>query len=247
MHRAERVEDARLHRHFSDHAIGLLPPTRVGANGYRFYDARALVRLQRILLLRELGMGLGSIADILVGQRDDVQALTLHLAALRRERARLEDRIESVEITIAKLNRGEALMADEILNGFDPAKYREEVIERWGNESYAQGDRWWRGMSGADRSAWLAHTRALQDAWARAAASGADPEGVEAQALARRHAEWLAGIPGTPRAGAGPSKGYFLGLADLYVEDERFTRHHGGPAGVGFVRDAMKAYAEKHL
>lgn len=36
-------------------AIGLLPPTSVAANGYRCYDEAALVRLQRILLLKELG------------------------------------------------------------------------------------------------------------------------------------------------------------------------------------------------
>lgn len=40
-----------------DH-IGLLPPSRIARNGYRHYDQAALVRLQRILLLRELGLGL---------------------------------------------------------------------------------------------------------------------------------------------------------------------------------------------
>lgn len=40
-------------RHYD--AIGLLPPTSIAANGYRCYDEAALVRLQRILLLKELG------------------------------------------------------------------------------------------------------------------------------------------------------------------------------------------------
>jgi len=35
--------------------VGLLAPSRIGRNGYRFYNEDALVRLQRILLLRELG------------------------------------------------------------------------------------------------------------------------------------------------------------------------------------------------
>src|SRR5699024_6462982 len=43
---------SRTLRHY-DH-IGLLPPARVGANGYRYYDAAGLLRLQRILLLRDL-------------------------------------------------------------------------------------------------------------------------------------------------------------------------------------------------
>ena len=48
-------------------AIGLLEPSRIGSNGYRYYDQAALVRLQRILLLRELGLGLPAIAEALAG------------------------------------------------------------------------------------------------------------------------------------------------------------------------------------
>jgi DNA-binding transcriptional MerR regulator len=45
--------------------LGLLAPSRIGSNGYRYYDQESLVRLQRILLLRELGLGLPAIADVL--------------------------------------------------------------------------------------------------------------------------------------------------------------------------------------
>ena len=54
---------SRTLRHYDD--IGLLPPTRIGGNGYRYYDDDALVRLQRIMLLRDLGLGLPAIADVL--------------------------------------------------------------------------------------------------------------------------------------------------------------------------------------
>ncbi|HSU47497.1 MAG TPA: MerR family transcriptional regulator, partial [Arthrobacter sp.] len=47
---------SRTLRHYDD--IGLLKPSRVGSNGYRYYDGAALLQLQRILLLRELGLGL---------------------------------------------------------------------------------------------------------------------------------------------------------------------------------------------
>lgn len=46
---------SRTLRHYGQ--TGLLTPSRTGANGMRYYDAGALVRLQRILLLRELGLG----------------------------------------------------------------------------------------------------------------------------------------------------------------------------------------------
>lgn len=236
---------SRTLRHYD--AIGLLHPSRIGANGYRYYDEEALVRLQRILLLRQLGMGLDAIAKVLEGGRDHVQALARHLEELRRERRRLDDLIRSVETTIRKLKQGEPLMPEEMLNGFDPAKYRDEVIERWGREAYEQGDRWWRGMTSEERAAWTANTTALQEDWRRLAASGADPAGEQAQSLARRHAQWLTGIPGTPAAGKGPSKEYFLGLAEMYVADERFARSYGGGEGATFVREAMRIYAERNL
>jgi DNA-binding transcriptional MerR regulator len=219
----------------------------VGENGYRYYGAEALVRLQRVLLLRKLGLGLAAIAEVLEGHRDHIQALTAHLGGLRRERDRLDDQIESVETTIRKLKRGEALMAEEMLNGFDHTKYRDEVIERWGKDAYERSDRWWRGMSVDERASWKARSQALAEGWLEAAARGTDPGGAEGQALARRQAEWLAGIPGTPGDGAAPSKEYFLGLAEMYVADERFARNYGGAEGATFVRDAMRTYAERNL
>lgn len=56
---------SRTLRHYDD--IGPPKPSRVGTNGYRYYDEHALTRLQRILLLRELGLGLPAIAEVLEG------------------------------------------------------------------------------------------------------------------------------------------------------------------------------------
>ena len=69
---------SRTLRHY--HRIGLLVPSRVGDNGYRWYDDDALVRLQRILLLRETGMGLAEIGRVLDRETDEVTALRRHLA-----------------------------------------------------------------------------------------------------------------------------------------------------------------------
>ena len=45
--------------------IGLLKPARVGANGYRYYGREELLRLQQILLHRELGFALEDIRRVL--------------------------------------------------------------------------------------------------------------------------------------------------------------------------------------
>ncbi len=77
------------------------------------------------------------------------------------------------------------------------------------------------------------------------------PAGQEAQELARRHLEWLTGIPGTPAAASATSngdvKGYVTGLGEMYVADPRFAANYSGGAGTAFVQDALRIYAGKHL
>lgn len=141
---------SRTLRHYDD--IGLLPPSRIGANGYRYYDAASLLRLQRILLLRELGLGLSTIAEVLDGERDSTAALRTHLRWLERERERLGRQIESVRSTLRRYERGEQLMATEAFDGFDHTRYRDQVIEKWGRDAYDRGDRWWSSLSADDRT-----------------------------------------------------------------------------------------------
>src|SRR5690554_4444275 len=131
---------SRTLRHYDD--IGLLPPTRIGHNGYRYYDQNALSRLQRILLLRDLGLGLEAIGRVLHGQSDNTDALRTHLRWLQLEQQRLDRQIAAVETTITKMEGGEQLMADEMFDGFDHTQYKEEVEQRWGKQAYAKSDAW---------------------------------------------------------------------------------------------------------
>lgn len=237
---------SRTLRHYGE--VGLVPPSRVGANGYRYYDADALVRLQRVLLLRELGLGIPVIAELLAGQTDDAQALGDHLRWLHEERARIARQIASVERTIRGREGGEQIMAETMFDGFDHTRYEAEVTERWGADAYRTADAWWRGLSADERAAWKARVALLQSDWIEAWQSGVAPDAEAAQALAQRQYEWLSGAPGTPQTPEGrPTKAYFTGLGDMYVADPRFGRHYGGPEGAAFVRDAMRAYAEANL
>lgn len=237
---------SRTLRHYDE--LGLLEPSRIGANGYRYYDARALVRLQRILMLRELGLGLPAIGAVLERQADEAQALQGHLGWLRQEQERLARQIRSVEQTIATLDRKEPPMAENMFEGFDHTQHKDEVEQRWGTDAYAAGDSWWRGKSAEEKAAWQQRSKQLGSDWQAAATSGVAPDSDEAQRLARRQFDWLSGIPGTPGAGAaGPTKEYFVGLAEMYVADERFAANYGGRAGAEFVRAAMTIYADRHL
>ncbi|HEU5223326.1 MAG TPA: MerR family transcriptional regulator [Candidatus Lumbricidophila sp.] len=243
---------SRTLRHYAD--IGLLTPSRIGSNGYRYYDDRALTRLQRILLLRDLGLGLPQIAEVLAGASDEPTALGTHLALLRAEQARIERQIASVERTIAATQNGDTIMPKDRFDGFDHTQYKDEVEQRWGNDAYASSDAWWRGMSADERAAWKAESQQLGADWIAAASDGIDPTGDRAQALAKRHVDWLRGIPGTPAAPkhdiAPPAEqiaAYVTGLAEMYVVDERFAASYGGVAGASFVRDALTHYAKRSL
>lgn len=240
---------SRTLRHYD--GVGLLKPSRTGQNGYRYYDQAALLRLQRILLLRELGLGLPAIADILARGQEAGPALAGHLKWLRQEQDRLARQIASVQHTLTELTAGRDIMAEDMFDGFDHTSYKDEVEERWGKAAYAQGDAWWRGMGPAEKEARKQRSVQLGRDWAAAAESGAAPDSPEAQDLARRQVEWLTGIPGTPASAPGGPPGhlkeYLSGLGDMYVADPRFAANYGGAAGAAFVRDALQVYAQKHL
>lgn len=232
---------SRTLRHYD--AVGLLPPSRVGSGGLRWYDDDALVRLQRILLLRELGLGLTQIGRVLDREQDEGLALHRHLAWLRDEQQRLARLVASVERTITARGEGAPLMADEMFDGFDHTQHRDEVEQRWGADAYAKSDAWWRGMPGEEKAQWQERSAALGADWAAAAAAGIDPSCDEAQALARRHVAWLSSVPGTPGHPHGAPVDYVLGLAEMYVSDARFAAAYGGPDGAAFVRAALQRWA----
>lgn len=244
---------SRTLRHYD--SIGLLKPSRTGGNGYRYYDQACLVRLQRILLLRDLGLGLPAIAGVLDHEPDAARALDRHLEWLRQEERRLARQIASLRQTLEALTTGGDIMADNMFDGFDHTRYRDEVEERWGRDAYAGSDAWWRGMDAAGRESWKERSRQLGSDWIAAAGSGVAADSGRAQELARRHVEWLTAIPGTPgsAAGTGGDGGtadllaYITGLGEMYVADPRFAANYGGAAGAGFVRDALRVYADRNL
>lgn len=236
---------SRTLRHY-DH-IGLLAPSRIGANGYRHYDEAALRRLQRILLLRELGLGLDAIAEALV-HNDDVSALTTHVRWLREEQARIGRQIASVELTIDHREGRGGLMAHDMFDGFNHNDHREEVERRWGAPAWDASTRWWSSRSAAEKNDFAAISRELIDSWTAAAREGEAPDGAVAQELARRQYDWLRGIPGTPQTPEGrPSREYYEGLGAMYVAGERFAANYGGSEGATFVRDSMRYWADRNL
>lgn len=231
---------SRTLRHYDD--VGLLKPSRIGGNGYRYYDQAALVRLQRILLLRELGLGLPAIAEVLKGQTDTTQALRTHLTWLKREEQRLSRQIQSVETTIHKLDEGAPIMAEEILDGFDSSQYEQEVVERWGRDAHDTSQRKWAALGRDKQGEVMAEQERIARALAEASVRGADASSAEVQAWVRRHYDWVCFF-------WKPEREAYIQLGEMYVADPRFTavydRH--APGAARFIRDAMRVFAETNL
>ncbi|MEU4247309.1 MerR family transcriptional regulator [Amycolatopsis sp. NPDC026612] len=170
---------ARMLRHYD--ALGLLTPASVAANGYRWYSRPELLRLQRILLLRRLGLGLAEIGAVLGDQVDEAAALRGHLAQLEDERRRLDRVIATVEETIADLGHARIGDPDRFFAGLrkDGAAMRQSYRETFGEGAAAAFDvaqAAQHGLSAADYEHAAAQGAALFRRLAAVMRSGAAPE-----------------------------------------------------------------------
>jgi len=234
---------SRTLRHYDQ--IGLLTPTHVEANGYRYYSPSDLVRLQRILLLRQLGLKLDVISDVLALKQDQTLALETHVQDLIRQREHIDRQINALHHTINSLTTGEKMNLDSTFEGFNE-QYKDEVITRWGEKSYKESNQWWTGKTEDERRGFMAEVKELNEAWAAAGRAGVQAEEEAAQQLASRHVQWLRSVPGTPAASSDrdQERMYILGLAEMYVADERFAKNYEGYAEL--VRDALKVFVTRN-
>lgn len=226
---------SRTLRHY-DH-IGLLEPAFTAPNGYRYYEQPQILRLQRIILLRQLGLKLEVIGEILDNQRDQVQALQTHIEDLRQQRELLDRQISALRTTIETIDTKGTLDMNKTFDGFNE-QYKDEVIARWGKESYENSNTWWKAQGPEGQQQMMQRVAELNTRWAELGAAGADPQGAEAQELAAEHVDWLRSIPGTPAHDSPQHTAqYVRGLADMYVNDPRFAANYQGQAA--FVRQAL--------
>jgi DNA-binding transcriptional MerR regulator len=224
--------------------IGLLTPGDRTSAGYRRYDDADLERLQQILLYRELGFTLEEIATILDDPDSDARTHLRRQHALLTDRiARLRDMVEAVEYVLEAQKVGINLSAEEkleVFGDFDPDQYADEAEQRWGgSDVYAESMRRTRRYSKDD---WLRVKQESADLMARwiAAFDAAIPaESQQAMDLAEEHRQQI-------------GKFFYdctyeihTGLAEMYLADERFTKHYDDqrPGLAQYVHDSIMANA----
>lgn len=229
--------------------IGLLKPAHIGANGYRYYGRAEMLRLQRILFHRELGVPLGDIPGLLdMEGADQVGVLLRHREKLAAERERFRVLIETIDRTVADL-KGETPMPNaDLYQGFSAekqAEYEAWLIERYGDpmkDDIARSRNVMAKMTETESHAVMDELRDIETALSEGMKRGLDPAADAIDRVIARHRAWVAAAWGKPCPPAA-----YSGLADLYQTHPDFVKRYEtiAPGFTDFLVAAMKAHAAK--
>ena len=238
-----RISVRTLH-HYDE--IGLLvPKMRTGA-GYRLYDDDDLLRLQQILIGRELGLSLEEIRRSLDDPSfDRRQALLAQREQLGKRAQQTAAMIRAIDHALALLDRddeGETMDMKEIFDGFDPAQYEQEAEQRWGDtDAYKESMKRTKRYSPEDWKRYAADQSAVYADAAAAMKAGTPPSDEAAMDIAERHRllidRWFYPC----------SSAMHEGLAALYENDARFAANIDkyGEGLTAFLVEAIRANARR--
>lgn len=238
---------SRTLRHYDE--IGLLAPAWTASNGHRHYDRPQLLRLQQILLMRELDVGLREIRAVLDSRADRVTVLREHHARLLAEQDRLGILARTVARTIADLEENEDLTTmaninrpENLFEGFQPDPDMEaEARERW-PAAYEQSRQAVDALTPETTEQWQREVTAQMIRFAEFMTAGTPADDPAVQAEVDAHYQDVRRF-WTPCAEA------YKGLAATYVDDPRFRANFDRIADglAEYQRAAMTVYADARL
>jgi DNA-binding transcriptional MerR regulator len=225
--------------------VGILKPARINSSGYRIYGQQEVDMLQQILFYRELGLSLDHIKAIVTDPGfDGKKALKEHRQQLLEKRKQLDLLIGNVEKTIEATEGRMNMSNKEKFEGFkkkliddNEQKYGKEIREKYGDEKVEQSNAKLMNMTQEQYEEVTALAEQVTLTLAEAFKTG-DPAGELAQKAAELHKKWLTYY------WKEYSKEAHAGLAQMYVDDERFTAYYDKeqPGTAQFLRDAILIY-----
>jgi DNA-binding transcriptional MerR regulator len=237
---------SRTLRHYDD--IGLLRPETVAGNGLRYYGRAELLRLQQILVLRELGLSLQAISTIVNEGGDRVEQLRHHHRWLTEERDRYDRLARTVAATIEEMEGGEKVRTEELFENFDAerqARYEAELVDRHGEPMRAHIQESKRRMAGWTK----ADAERVQAQWAtfgprlvELIEADATVDDARVQEVIAEHYRWVCNF-------WTPDRDSYPGLGQTYHDHPDFRVQFDAlhPRLAEFMRDAMAAYARTNL
>lgn len=207
--------------------IGLLKPSKVAKNGYRYYDDNALLRLQEILLFRELDFPLKDIKTITASSFYDRQSiLSDHIRFLELKRIRLEKIIDYVKHLQKEGNE----MTFDVFDDSDYDSYQREAKERWGETAIY---REFETKKSSDFSVHLSAMTAIFKTFGHL--KHLNPKTQEVREKVIDLQSYITNHFYTC------TDDILSGLGQMYVADERFKKNIDGVGGVGTADFVAKA------
>jgi DNA-binding transcriptional MerR regulator len=224
--------------------VGLLKPSRIGENGYRYYEHTNLLQLQQIMFYRELDIPLKEIFFFL--SRPDysiANGLLEHRHRLEAKMQRLRELIELIDQTLLTI-KGEWSMSDkDYFRGFDEKEYEGEAVQKWGHtDKYRDSKQKWASYTEDKRNEIKAEGGRLT---VRMVSGNPDakPDDPEVQAAVGEYFKYL------NKYFYKCDLEFFRLLADMWVEDPRFAANYDRirEGGAVFVKEAVHIYCENEL
>jgi DNA-binding transcriptional MerR regulator len=226
--------------HYYDE-IGLLKPSQIGDNRYRYYSEESLLRLQQILLYRQMEMPLENIKMIMERRDFDVlSALESHREELLRRIAQVERLLTTVDNTILHLKGKKEMSKKQFFEGFSDeqqAEFEKEAMQMYDPATVKASQKKWKSYTTAEKQRIGEEGNAIYEDILLAMPKGASS--AEAQTCVerwRRHIEyfWV------------PNEDQLLGLVNGYNDDPRFKANFDKihPDLAAFMREAVTIYVK---
>jgi DNA-binding transcriptional MerR regulator len=227
--------------------IGLLVPKGRTSGGYRLYDEDDLLRLQQILIGRELGMPLEEIRRSLDDPSFDRRGALLDQRQKLMQRAEhTRAMIRAVDAALSLLEtderEGDDMDMKQIFDGFDPSQYEDEARERWGHtDAYKESMKRTSRYTAEDWKHFQVEQASIYADAHAALSSGKAADSTEAMDVAERHRlsidRWF-----YPCDVEMHSR-----LADMYEADSRFAENIDkfGAGLTPFLSAAIRANARR--
>lgn len=215
--------------------IGLLKP-KTNNNGYRIYDESLVDKLFEIIFLKNIGLSLDYIKNIINNENyDKISALKNQRALLIQKRNQIDDLIKTIDNNLIGGNVMAKKYNNEILENKD--KYQTETKRIWGNtneyKEYKQKTKHYTKEKWNDSI--NMSTSILQEF---SNIKNNRPESEIAQELVKRWQEHISNSYYTC------SDEILLNLSVMYTEDIRFMKNidKNGEGTAKFIRDAIEFY-----
>ncbi len=226
--------------HYYDE-IGLLMPSFVRTNGYRIYEDKELLKLQQILLFRELEFPLEQIKAMMTAKDFDVRrALRDQRKLLELKKTHIGNLIDMVDIRL----KGGEHMTDSAFGAFTDKtmeEFKEEARKRWGHtDAYKQSAERTRGWTKEDYNRIAEEGIKFTEALSKLMDLGVDDPKV--QEMIGKHYEGIQRFYDCPLE-------MYKNLGAMYVDDPRFAAYYDKfRKGMAvFMRDAIAYYVRHHV